>query len=205
MSSKYAFPGLAVLLVAAVATSRWAIPRDAPGPVRIPLTAFEMRWVCGGQDEDLCIGDGGSCTRGCFGDELDPVDIDFSGEVVLVPEELARQLEEAAPSVEAPVPAPTAPPEAPGGAAPPTGEAAPLFTGEKVAAIRWRGRVPPQKWTTFYTKVLSRLVSDGGLELEVEFEAKPPGGLYAERADEIGQHLRELGLADDIEVDEVSE
>lgn len=72
MSSKYAFPGLAVLLVAAVATSRWAIPRDAPGPVRIPLTAFEMRWVCGGQDEDLCIGDGGSCTRGCFGDELDP-------------------------------------------------------------------------------------------------------------------------------------
>ncbi|HWQ24825.1 MAG TPA: DUF499 domain-containing protein, partial [Gaiellaceae bacterium] len=147
----------------------------------------------------------GEYVRIVFGDELDPADVDFSEEVVLVPEELARQLQEAGPSVEAPVPAPAATAEAPAGAAPSGGEAVPLFTGEKVAAIRWRGRIPPQKWTTFYTKVLSRLVSDGGLELEVEFEAKPPGGLYAERADEIRQHLRELGVTEEIEVDEESE
>jgi hypothetical protein len=148
---------------------------------------------------------GSEYVRIAFGGELDPADVDFSDEVVLVPEELARQLEEAAPSVEAPVPAPTATAEAPAGAAPSVGETEPLFTGKKVAAIRWRGRVPPQKWTTFYTKVLSRLVSDGGLELKVEFEAKPPGGLHAERADEIRQHLRELGVPEEIEVDEESE
>jgi hypothetical protein len=106
-----------------------------------------------------------------------------------------------------PAPAPTLPtPAAPspgdGGVAP---EPVPLFTGKKVAAIRWRGTVPPQKWTTFYTKVLSRLVSDVGLELNVEFEAQPPGGLHAERADEIRQHLRELGVAEDIKVEEAPE
>jgi hypothetical protein len=49
------------------------------------------------------------------------------------------------------------------------------------------------------------LVSDGGLELTVEFEAQPPGGLHAERADEIRQHLRELGVAEDVEVEDASE
>jgi hypothetical protein len=141
-----------------------------------------------------------------FGDELDPADVDFSDEVVLVPEELAGQLKEAAPTVDTPVPAPapttptpTVPTPEDGGVAP---EPAPLFTGKKVAAIRWQGKVPAQKWTTFYTKVLSRLVADGGLELKVEFDAQPPGGFYAERADEIRQHLRELGVAEELEVEE---
>jgi Protein of unknown function (DUF499) len=138
-----------------------------------------------------------------FGDELDPADVDFSDESVLVPEELARQLKEAAPTVETPVPAPTTtlPPTGPA----PTAETVPLFTGKRVSALRWRGEIPPQKWTTFYTKVLSRLQSDGGLKLTVEFEAQPEGGMYAERADEIQQHLRELGISEDLDVDEVSE
>jgi len=41
-----------------------------------------------------------------------------------------------------------------------------------------------------------------GLELKVEFEAQPPGGFYAERADEIRQHLRELGVDEEIAVEE---
>jgi hypothetical protein len=142
-----------------------------------------------------------------FGDELDPADVDFSDDVVLVLEELARQLNEAAPTVDTPVPAPT--PTAPTAPAPGDGditpEPVPLFTGKKIAAIRWRGSIPPQKWTTFYTKVLSRLVSDGGLELNVMFEAQPPGGLHAERAEEIRQHLLELGVAEEIEVEEAPE
>ncbi len=143
-----------------------------------------------------------------FGDELDQADVDFSDDVVLVPQELAQQLKEAAPTVDTPVPAPA--PTAPTPGAPSAGdggvtpEPVPLFTGKKITAIRWRGKVPPQKWTTFYTKVLSRLVSDGGLELNVEFEAQPPGGLHAERADEIRQHLRELGVIDEIDVEEAS-
>ena len=145
--------------------------------------------------------------RIAFGDELDPADVDFSDEVVLVPEELAGQLKEAAPTVETPVPAPapsepTVPAPGGGGVVP---EPVPLFTGKRVAAIRWQGKVLPQKWTTFYTKVLSRLVSDGGLELTVEFEAQPEGGLYAERAEEIRQQLCELGVPEEIEVEEAPE
>jgi hypothetical protein len=142
-----------------------------------------------------------------FGEELDPADVDFSDDVVLVPQELAEQLKEAAPTVETPVPAPTptptVPTTTPGETTP---EQTPIFTGKRVAAIRWKGSVPPQKWTTFYTKVLSRLVSDGGLELvNVEFEAAPSGGLHAERADEIVQSLRDLGLDETIDVEEASE
>jgi hypothetical protein len=105
-----------------------------------------------------------------FDEQLDSADIAFSDEEVLVPQALAGQLKEAAPTPEEPVPAagvtlPTAvTTEDDGGT-----EVVPLFTGEKIAKICWQGTVPPQKWTTFYTKVLSRLVSDGGLELNVEF------------------------------------
>jgi hypothetical protein len=102
--------------------------------------------------------------------------------------------------VPAPQPEPSQPPA---GAAQPT--SVPLFTGKKLAALRWKGEVPPQKWTTFYTKVLSRLVSDGGLSLSVEVEARPLGGVYAERADELRQNLRELGIVEEVEVEEGQE
>lgn len=144
-----------------------------------------------------------------FRSDVDPADVAFSDELVLVPEALAKQLLEASPSVETPVPAVTTTtsdtPETPTGAGATGGEALPLFSGKKVSALRWRGDVPPTKWTTFYTKVLSRLQSDGGLRLTVEFEAEPEGGLFAERADEIRQNLRELGVSEDLEVDEASE
>jgi hypothetical protein len=138
-----------------------------------------------------------------FDEQLDSADIAFSDEEVLVPQALAGQLKEAAPTPEEPVPAagvtlPTAVTTDDDGGT----EVVPLFTGEKIAKIWWQGTVPPQKWTTFYTKVLSRLVSDGGLELNVEFKAQPPGGLHVERADEVRQQLRELGIDDRIEVDE---
>ncbi|HXF57698.1 MAG TPA: hypothetical protein VNO34_09065 [Actinomycetota bacterium] len=54
---------------------------------------------------------------------------------------------------------------------------APTFTEKKVAGVRWAGEGPHQKWTTFYIKVLQRLVGEGGLSLRVEFESRPPRGL----------------------------
>lgn len=42
-------------------------------------------------------------------------------------------------------------------------------------------------------------------ELTVEFEAQPEGGLYAERAEEIRQQLCELGVPEEIEVEEAPE
>lgn len=140
-----------------------------------------------------------------FREELGVDDVEFSDGVVLVAQSLAEQLKEAQPTPETPVPVPqpTRPEPAPTGGG--TTTPMPLFTGDKVAAISWQGEVPAQKWTTFYTKVLSRLVSDGGLKLRVEFEARPAQGIHAERAGELRQNLRELGMAEDLEVEKPAE
>jgi len=60
----------------------------------------------------------------------------------------------------------------------------------------WGGEVPSQKWTTFYTKVLSRFATGGGLKLTVSVEVAPPGGTTAARAEETRVALRELGLSE---------
>ncbi len=143
---------------------------------------------------------GGEYVGISFEEGLDPGTVEFSEDVVLVPQDLARQLKAARPTPEAPVPSvqPTEVVEAPAGPV----TQPPIFTGRKVAALRWSGEVPHQKWTTFYTKVLQRLVSDGGLTLRVEFESRPAGGMLAERADETRQGLRDLGLPDDVAAEE---
>lgn len=140
-----------------------------------------------------------------FEESFEPSGVEFSEDVVLVPESLARQLKEAKPSPETPVPSgqqPTVTTTTEASGAP---AAVPLFTGKKIAALKWKGAVPHQKWTTFYTKVLQRLVSEGNVSLQVEFESKPPGGMFEERAQETKQGLQELGLADDVAVEETPE
>jgi hypothetical protein len=91
---------------------------------------------------------GSDYVRVGFEGDLDPADVDFSEDGVLVAQELARQLKEAAPTVEAPVPAPG--PAPPIGAAPllpgsqtPV-EQPPLFTGKTLASIKWKSPTPPQ-------------------------------------------------------------
>jgi hypothetical protein len=66
--------------------------------------------------------------------------------------------------------------------------------------IAWRGAISPQKWMTFYTKVLSRFVNTPGLELEVSFEAPAEGDQARSKADEAKTALRELGLSEDVEI-----
>jgi hypothetical protein len=60
--------------------------------------------------------------------------------------------------------------------------------------LRWAGEVPPQKWMNFYTRVLSRFVSAGGLTLRVEVTASPQAGMSPQQVDEVRAVLRELGL-----------
>ncbi len=69
----------------------------------------------------------------------------------------------------------------------------------KQAGFRWSGEVPPQKWMNFYTKVLSRHVTDGGLKLTVKVEVNPDGGISEQRLEEARAALRELGLSDEID------
>jgi hypothetical protein len=65
--------------------------------------------------------------------------------------------------------------------------------------MRWTGEVPAQKWTNFYTKVLAKHATTGGLKLNVSFEITPEGGLPPHRVDETKAALRELGLDDDVQ------
>ncbi len=145
-------------------------------------------------------------------------DVEFGEDVVLLPAEEARALKAALASgaaVEGDVPGPQPLPGG-GGTDVATTEGArgpsmhpELFPVRRVAAVRWQGSIPYQKWTSFYTKVLQRLVEvgapDGGLQVRVEFEARPPGGLYPDRADEARQGLRELGLPYDVTVEDDEE
>jgi hypothetical protein len=128
---------------------------------------------------------------------LDPIGVEFSDDVVLVPETLARQLKDAKPTPETPVP--SAEP-ALAEVTLPAGKPTQLlvFTGARVTSLSWEGKVPWQKWTPLFTKVLQRLVSEGGLTILVKFEARPSGGIFVEQVDETRQGLRELGLSENI-------
>ncbi|BBO89904.1 ATP-binding protein [Desulfosarcina ovata] len=65
--------------------------------------------------------------------------------------------------------------------------------------MKWSGEIPPQKWMNFYTKVLSKLVSAGGLKITVNVESSPEGGLGERQTDDIRAALRGLGLNDNVE------
>lgn len=62
--------------------------------------------------------------------------------------------------------------------------------------IHWNGTIPPQKWMTFYTKVLSRFANIQGLKLRVDFEAPAPGDEAQAKAlaEAAEAGLRDLGL-----------
>jgi hypothetical protein len=140
-----------------------------------------------------------------FDEPLEASGVEFSDDVVLVPESLARQLKDAKPTPEAPIPA-AQPARMPSSSAEekvvPTGEKDTPPSGfeiQKIPAVRWSGEVPHQKWTTFYMKVLQRLVPQGGLTIHVEFEARPPGGIYPGRVEEAEQGLQDLGIPEMLE------
>ena len=90
----------------------------------------------------------------------------------------------------------TAPTDAPTSAThPPAGGARePPPPGLEIAGFSWTGEISPQKWMNFYTKVLSRFATAGGLKLTVTAEVEPPGGITMSKLDETKVALRELGL-----------
>lgn len=69
----------------------------------------------------------------------------------------------------------------------------------KAKKIKWSGSVPPQKWTTFYTRVISRFATTDGLKITINVDVEPGDGVSAQRIEETKAALRELGLDDDVE------
>ena len=77
----------------------------------------------------------------------------------------------------------------------PTGVSEPP-PGTELAGFQWTGELSPQKWMNFYTKVLSRFATSGGLRLTVSIEVEPPGGIAVSKVEETKVALRELGLSE---------
>jgi len=69
--------------------------------------------------------------------------------------------------------------------------------GEKT--LRWSGEIPTQKWMNFYTKVLTKLVTAGGLKVSVSIESKPEGGVSERQVEDVKTSLRGLGLNDSVD------
>jgi hypothetical protein len=67
--------------------------------------------------------------------------------------------------------------------------------------LTWDGEVPAQKWSNFYMKVLTKLVSGGDLSLRVRLEATPKDGVTPQQVDDAKAALRGLGLDDDVKVE----
>lgn len=70
--------------------------------------------------------------------------------------------------------------------------------GTEIAGFHWSGEISPQKWMNFYTKVLSRFATGGGLKLTVSVDVEPPGGTSVLKVEETKVALRELGLSEDV-------
>ncbi|MGH9833710.1 MAG: ATP-binding protein [Blastocatellia bacterium] len=67
--------------------------------------------------------------------------------------------------------------------------------------LTWIGDIPPQKWTTFYTKVLTKFATGKGLRLTLSLNVNAEDGLSAQKIEETKAALLELGLNDKIDVE----
>lgn len=99
----------------------------------------------------------------------------------------------------APTPQPPSPPEPPQGGGTSGGSTVGTRT-EPPSSFRWAGEVPAQHWMRFYTKVLTRFATTGGMRLSVTVDVAPMGGLTESQLEETRQALRELGLFDALTV-----
>ena len=71
---------------------------------------------------------------------------------------------------------------------------------EVVPGFRWIGQLAPQKWMNFYTKILARFAATKGLKLTLTVEVNAEGGVSKAKIEEVVVALRELGLAEGLEI-----
>jgi hypothetical protein len=62
----------------------------------------------------------------------------------------------------------------------------------------WEGEIPWNKWTQFYSKVLARFTTGGGLKLTLKFEVQPEDGVSSQKKAETETALKDLGLKDTV-------
>lgn len=133
-------------------------------------------------------------------------EVEISDDVFIVKKETAEEFVKSQQTPQTPTEQPlesvtdgTAPPSTEG--TQPTDrlfETSPREVGDKVSKITWSGEVPPQKWSTFYNRVLAKFAVGQGLKLRVNIEISPEDGVSKQKIDETKASLRELGLDDDL-------
>ncbi|MDQ6876294.1 MAG: DUF499 domain-containing protein [Candidatus Dormibacteraeota bacterium] len=127
-----------------------------------------------------------------FAEAIDPSDVDFSDEAVLVQREEAARLRSGPVGIAA-SPVVSQPPSSqpmvqtaqPGGS---------VGVTPKVRGLHWAGEVPPTKWSLFYNKIIARLIPKGDVRMRVEVDAQPVDGLTESAFNEIRQGFADLGL-----------
>lgn len=67
----------------------------------------------------------------------------------------------------------------------------------KAKKLVWNNEIPPQKWTNFYTKVLTKFAGNG-LKLSLKVEVEPDDGISKQKIEEMKIALRELGMNDEL-------
>jgi len=70
-----------------------------------------------------------------------------------------------------------------------------------VRKAAWRGEITRQKWTTFYTKVLSQFAQVDGVTISVRVEIAPNAGILLHQIEEMKTGLRDLGLNDSVDTE----
>ncbi|HEU5422943.1 MAG TPA: DUF499 domain-containing protein [Nitrolancea sp.] len=163
-----------------------------------------------------------------FNEPLSPTDVDLSADMFIIPAEAAnaylqaqsaRTAQEAAEPTPVPVPVPI-----PAGASAndsgiaigadgqPAQEGTASFIYPRIGAqggnpgvrdsrtLSWAGEIPPQKWTLFYTKVVSSLVNAGELSLHLTLTVRLGDGASQQRIEALKAALRELGLSDTLDM-----
>jgi hypothetical protein len=137
------------------------------------------------------------------GDKISESDVEISEDVFLVPRDTAQAIKVGAVSIPS-----ASSSESAATSSKPTDMEAVTQIPTNLPMIRkltWEGAVPPQKWMTFYTKILSRFAIGEGLKLTVRVEVKPKDGLPKQKADETKAALKDLGLEEQLETEEESE
>lgn len=70
---------------------------------------------------------------------------------------------------------------------------------EKTTRLCWNGDVPPQKYSMFYMKILSKFATGGNVKLSLNVEINQPDGISQQKIEETKVALRELGLDGELE------
>jgi hypothetical protein len=83
----------------------------------------------------------------------------------------------------------------------PTQAALTEIVEERISHLAWSGEIPPLKWMNFYSKVLTRFITDGGVKLTLQMEISPEKGISRQKIDEARIALRELGLNEDLHLE----